>query len=395
MMTRLHHQFSIFCFLLLTLLIAACSGTQDSINEGLKSYTTKVVDSVMFDRLSALRLLDYNANTKEFLIADWQTREVLVVNENGELITIFNPHVEGPNYVGNNDFGWSFYGDDGLICHGDYYFYRFDKKGNRISRVPYPVETQGLWSLDGDPLAIDSYTNQGETEVLVFITEPAGHPYNSQAFQDSTFMMYRMNFETGESYPVMEKQPESVYRTLGKFVDRGWPYVAKVKNDRFAQVYSIDSLLYIFDVVENRLVNAISLPKDFQPQYETIEFGEKGQPDRYRINSSILSTGDYIVVSAMGTIPESIISEISKKVDLLFESPEYKEAVKKYMTTTDLLFDENRYLGQVKSGIGKTEFWQIGSDDGHFWVQRRYDDERDYKTFLKVKIVEDTNPREL
>jgi hypothetical protein len=380
--------FRISNLFLLLLFISSCGTSSVTSETEIKSYITQIVDSVMFDRLSTLRLLDYNDNTKEFLIADQQTREVLVVNENGELVSAFNPHVQGPGYVGDYDFGWSFYGDDGLVCHSTSYFYQFDKKGNKISRVPYPVETQGMWLLDYDPLMVDTYTKNGKTEVLAFITEPAGHPYNSQAFQDSTIMLYRMNFETGESDPVMEKQPESVYRTLGKYVDRGWPYVAKVKNDRFAQVYSIDSLLYIFDVVENRLVNTISLPKDFQPQYETIEFGEKGQPDRYRINSSILSTGDYIVVSAMGTIPESVERDIRRKVTNLFDSQEYKDAAKKYKTFTDLLFDETRYLGQLKSGIGKVGYEQMSSYNGHYWVQRRYDDERDYKTFLKVKIVE-------
>ena len=394
-MKRPLHQFSIFCFFLLTLFFVACSGNQESTNEGLKSYTTQVVDSVMFNRLSRLRLMDYNENTEELLLEDQQTREVLIVDQKGELVLAFNPHVEGPNYVGDFDFGWSFYGDEGLVCHSSYYFYQFDKQGNKVARIPYPVETQAMWLLDYDPIMIDTYTKNGKTEVLAFITEPAGHPYNSQAFQDSITMMYRMNFETGESYPVMEKQPESVYRTLGKFVDRGWSYVTKVKNDRFAQIYSIDSMLYIFDVADNQLVNSIPLPKAFQPEYETIEFGEKGEPDRFRINTSVVSTGDYIIVSAMGKIPESVSKKMRQTVDNYYESQEFKDAVKKYITNNNLLFNENQYLGEVKSGIGKVSYEQISGVNGYFWVQRRYDDERDYKTFLKVKIIEDPNPENL
>ena len=137
------------------------------------------------------------------------------------------------------------------------------------------------------------------------------------------------------------------------------------------------------------LVNAISLPKDFQPEYETIEFGEKGEPDIFRINSYVVSTGDNIMVSVMGKVPESIIREIYKKVDILSESQDYKDAVKKYMTNNHLLFDENRFLGEVKWTAGNVGYQKISSPDGYFWVQRRYDDERDYQTFLKVKIVEE------
>ncbi|KYG84124.1 hypothetical protein AWW67_03155 [Roseivirga seohaensis] len=383
--------FSIFSFLLLVLLTVSCGTSKEVTDDNVKSYITQVVDSVMVDRLSTLQLLDYNVDTKEFLVGDQQTNEVLIVNENGDLVLQFNPHVESPAYVGDYDFGWSFYGNDGLVCHSHYYLYQFDKKGNKLAKIPYPVEARSIWWLDRDPTMVDSYTINGSTEVLAFITEPAGPPYNSQGFQDSTVMLYRMNFETGEATPVMEKQPESVYRTLGKFVDRGFPYVTKMKNDRFAQVYSIDSMLYIFDVANNNLVNAIPLPKAFQPEYETIEFGEKGEPDIFRINSYVVSTGDNIMVSVMGKVPESIIREIYKKVDMLSESQDYKDAVKKYMTNNHLLFDENRFLGEVKWTAGNVGYQKISSPDGYFWVQRRYDDERDYQTFLKVKIVEDSN----
>jgi hypothetical protein len=388
-MKRFSQLFPAFSFLLFILILASCSNTNKTSDSEIKSYTTQVVDSVMFSRLSTLRLLDYNVNTKELLIADQQTKEILIVDGNGDLVLAFNPHVEGPNYVGDRDFGWSFYGDSGLVCYSSYYLYQFDNKGNRLAKIPYPVESRGIWDLDYNPLMIDSYTNGGETEVLVFITEPAGHPYNSQAFQDSTVMMYRMNFETGESFPVMEKQPESVYRTLGKYVDRGWPYVTKMKNDRFAQIYSIDSMLYIFDVVDNNLVNAIPLPVAFRPIYETIEFGEKGEPERLRTNYSIVSTGNYIMVSASGRIPELVSKEIQRKGGKWYESEEYNAAIKKYMTNNNLLFDQTQYLGEVKWVVGSAGYEKISSADGHFWVQRRYEDERDYKTFLKVRIVED------
>mgnify|MGYP003134381118 CR=1 FL=1 len=95
------------------------------------------------------------------------------------------------------------------------------------------------------------------------------------------------------------------------------------------------------------------------------------------------------MVSVMGKVPESIIREIYKKVDILSESQDYKDAVKKYMTNNHLLFDENRFLGEVKWTAGNVGYQKISSPDGYFWVQRRYDDERDYQTFLKVKIVEE------
>jgi len=373
----------------LILLVNSCGSKNNEIKV-IKSYKAVIEDSVMINRLSRVKLLDYNAYENELLLHDRQTREIILIDKKGEIISKFNPHVEGPSYAGDYDFGWSFYENKGLVCHSSYYFYQFDKQGNLIAKHPYPVEVSSLWLLDYDPVMIDSYTKNGEVEVLAFITGPVGPRYNSQAYQDSVNMLYAMNFNTGSSKPVMKKQPNSVYRSLGKFVDRGWPTIAKLKTSKFAQVFSIDTSVYIFDLDKDELVNAIAIPKEFQPIYEPNEFGVRGEADIYRRNASIISTGELMWVQVYGTIPASIEKELKRNGgDNYRETFEYTQAVKKYINTTDLLFDENEFLGELKFDIGLTSYDKVGGTDGSFWLHRNYEDERDYQTFLKVKIVED------
>jgi hypothetical protein len=388
MKVRFKSQFMVM-LATLVLLLNSCSDKNNEIKV-IKSYKAVIEDSVMINRLSTVQLLDYNAYENELLLLDRQTQEIILIDKKGAIISKFNPHIEGPSYVGNHDFGWTFYENEGLVCHAAYYLYQFDKKGNLIAKHPYPVETRGLWSLDYDPVMVDSYTKNGEVEVLAFITDPSGPKPNTQVFQDSVNLLYAMNFNTGSAKVVMKKQPFSVYRNLGKYVDRGWPTTAKLKNSRFAQVFSIDTSVYIFDLAKDELVNAIPIPKEFQPIYEPVDFSANRGGDKSRINASIISTGELIWVQVYGTIPASIEKEIKRNGgDNYRETFEYTQAVKKYINTTDLLFNENEFLGELKFNVGLTSYDKVGGTDGSFWLHRNYKDERDYQTFLKVKIVED------
>jgi hypothetical protein len=54
-----------------------------------------------------------------------------------------------------------------------------------------------------------------------------------------------------------------------------------------------------------------------------------------------------------------------------------------------LLFNQKEFLGKVEWDIDLSEISPKGTQDGFLWVKRTYKDERDYQTFLKVKIVEE------
>lgn len=374
--------------LLILALSNGCSpkGNDSSFATG-TNFITQVVDSVSFDFLSDIELLDYNNATGEFLVKNKQGRSIFVVDGKGELVSEFNPYVQGPSYVGDNDFDWVFYGEEDLLCYSTGYFYQMTKEGERVRRVPYPVETAGLWMLDYNPEMIFTYSVDKRTKVVSFITESAGPRFNTQAFQDSVDMVYRMDFDENLAEAVMQKQKDGVYRSLGDYVDRGWPYMTHIKGSLMAQTYFADSSLYIFDVETNTLVNRISIPKPYQPDFDVIPFGERGQPDRRRITGSVFSTGDFVIVWSFGKVPESVIAKIRRAKSRYWETQEYKEAVAKYSKSDHLVFNKDRYIGELEYGIGPIGFETISSSNGYFWVQRRYEDERDYKTFLKVRIV--------
>ena len=151
-------------------------------------------------------------------------------------------------------------------------------------------------------------------------------------------------------------------------------------------MYSADSSLYIFDAANNELLRKINIPKEYQPKFETVSFGSKETPDRFRLNSRVFSTGDMVLLEVMDKIPESEMDKI-QRIPEWWESKEFKEASKKYTMNHFLLFNEKQFLGELEWKVGKTNYDVIGSENGFLWVQRRYDDEREYRTLLKLKIM--------
>lgn len=383
---KITHTF--FGLIVLSILFTgSCSSSKEETDKiQIGNYQAVVVDSLTFEWLPEVKLLDYNDETEELLLAS--QREILIIDKEGNIVSQFNPHIEGPNYVGDFDFGWIFYGDGQLMCYGSYYFHLFSKVGERIKRVPYPVETNGLYLLDGDPQMLMTYSTEGQDKLVTFITAPMGPHFKTKDFQDSVQMVYLMDVNSELGTPIMHKPENSVYRTLGKYVDRGWPHMTSLGEGIIAQTYSIDSVLYIWNADSNELVNSIPIPAEHRPEYETIDFEQKGEPDRVKTNGYIHSTGDKIILTSVSRIPESVRAELEKQPRYR-ESDAFKEASKKYNKVRSLLFDKDRYLGPLSFKIGKYEYNRIGTKSGFMWFQRRYDDERDYRTFLKVRVEEE------
>lgn len=376
-------------FLLTCCLISmmACSGNEENSQSKIRSFKTEIVDSLVIDRLSVLELLDYQSSTGDLLFADTQSGDYLVMDKDGEVLSSFNPHIEGPNYMGNSSYGWSFYGKDELAAYGHAYFYRFSKAGEILGRYEPPIEAGGGIILDFKPQRIKAFETQRGTEVLAMILDLTNRNRRSQQYQDTIDAVFRMNFETGETTTVMHKEPDNIYRTAGEYLDWGYPTFTLLAGSTFAFTHQSDSYLYIFDAEKNEYLNKIAIPAEFLPKYEGVEFGSKDDPELLKINSHVFSVGNKILLLSLGKIPNAVMKEL-QQLPRWWYSPEFEAATRKYMTTDFLLFDQKQFLGKVEWDINLNEPMPKGTENDFLWLKRAYKDERDYQTFLKVKIVE-------
>ena len=176
--------------------MVACNGNEENSESKIASFKAEIVDSLVIDRLSVLELFDY---------------------EEAEVLSSFNPLVEGPSYMGNS-YGWSFYGKDELAAYGHAYFYRYSKSGEILGRYEPPIEVGGGIILDFKPQRIKAFETERGTEVLAMILDLSNRNRKTQQFQDSIDDVFRMNFETGENTTVMHKQPDNIYRTAGEYM---------------------------------------------------------------------------------------------------------------------------------------------------------------------------------
>ncbi|MFT7055451.1 MAG: hypothetical protein ACJAR3_001079 [Roseivirga sp.] len=374
-------------FLLSSLLaFTSCNqNEEEKVQAEIRSYSAEIVDSLVINRLSVVELLDYQSSAGEFLIFDTQTGEHLIMNEKAEILSSFNPYLQGPSYMGFS-YGWSFYGQDELVAYGQSYYYRYSKSGEILGKYEPPIDKGGGVQLDYSPQRIRAFETERGTEVLtMFISN-----FNSkrQPNEDPNDVIFRMNFETGETIPAMQKAPDNIYRTVGKYIDPGYPTFTLLSGSTFAYTHQSDGFLYIFDAEKNQNINKIAIPEEFLPQFKGVDFDGKDNSEQLRINANVYSVDGKALLLSSGRIPNAIIKEIQQNPNW-FRSPEFKAAQKKYMTPTFLLFDQNKFLGELDWDIDLGEVMPKGTQDGFLWVKRTYKDERDYQTFLKVKIVEE------
>lgn len=373
-------------FFLLTV-ICSCSSSSKRSESLVTGYTTQVVDSISFNRLSEVELLDYNDKTKELLVSDEQTREVFILNEKGEIVSSFQPYIEGPNYVENNNFGWTFFGDDELVAYGRVYFHRLSKDGTRLQRMEYPVQPRGWVMLDYNPQMIESVSPMGnENMLLAMIPGVVRMSQRDQSAQDTTSIMFVMDFKTGSYERVLRRPEESLYRTSGAYYGMGVPIIKRLDKSTLAVTYAADTSLFIYDLSKDQFVRRITVPTTFQPVVIPASFESKDSPNEESVTSRLFSTGEQIVLEHMGQIPEEVYKQIMK-LDQWWESPELEAAVRQYMKRKYSLYSREKFLGEIEWTVEEGFFDAVNTESGFVWVQRTYKDERDYRTFLKVKIV--------
>ena len=373
----------------LVFLMFSCSGTSENSSEvSTQNYITVIKDSLVIDRLSTLKMLDYHDESGKLLMLDEQLGEIFILDENGEKISSFEPYVEGPNYVESQNFGWVFLNANELMAYGRVYFHRLSVEGERLERIEYPIEVRGWALLDYDPLMIEAFeVSEGQTQVLTMIPGALGMSMRDSDVQDTASVMYKMDLASGQVQVVLNKPEKSIYKEAGQYYGAGRPLITKLNDNHLAFTHLADTSVFIYDLKGEQLLSTIGIPKEFQPDVKPVSFNSKDQPKESFVNALIYSTGNQILIERIGQIPDEVYAEIRAMGGMWWQSPEMEAAVKKYMTRKRSLYSENQFLGEVEWNVGGGFQNIISTNSDFLWVQRDYSDERDYRTFLKVKIV--------
>lgn len=90
---------SFFLFLISVFSVSCVNRATDESNET-STFQIKIADSLEIDYLGSLWMLDYDSSSQQYLAYGNLDKEVIVLNQNGEIISNFDFASDGPNALG-------------------------------------------------------------------------------------------------------------------------------------------------------------------------------------------------------------------------------------------------------------------------------------------------------
>ena len=237
---------------------------------------------------------------------------------------------------------------------------------------------------------LSAFETESGHHLLTFIGGLSSLSTKSEEYFDSVSHLYTLDMNTGEYQNVFKLPAFSNYRKEDGFIDSAWPLFSHVEGSTFAVTYASDHYVYLYDAINDELLDTLPIPTEFLPKYNLQEFDVKGPSENEYTNKQILAVGNQLILVTGQNIPNSELRAI-RETPNWWISEEFDALKERYSEMHFLLFDREGYRGEIKWEIGTHIMTSLASDDGYFWAQRTYEDERDYRTFLKVKVVESTN----
>ena len=377
-----------FIYLMLSALflsIAACSDDNLQKSDLSKTYRLSIVDSVKIDQLSTTRLFAVNQEDQKLLI---QSRGgIFIYNFEGEELLNFNPHIDGPNFIGPISIDWEFYGRNKLIVYGLMSNYIFSNTGERLSKIDYPEEMWGAELPKYNQRLLYPFVSDNQLKLLTFFPAILGQDRRTQAYFDSLTHTYVYDFENSTTTPIMYKSADNIYRTEKRYLDNGYPILSKYNDDLFFLSYHHDKFIYIVNASEDEVLKKIEIPAEYQPIHTSAEFDSIEQPDIRRQNARIFAVDDKFILRTSTEIPEFVLKEIRTQRDWE-RSQEYRDARNLYVKSDYLVFDENGFLGKIDVDFSEFTSNFINSESGSLWTNVYFRDERDYHKFVQLKLEE-------
>jgi hypothetical protein len=141
----MRHSFFLFW---ISVFAASCiSRATDESNE-ISTFKIKITDSLEIDYLGSLWMLDYDSSSQQYLAYGNRDKEVIVLNQDGEIISNFDFASDGPNALGWIDALSLENGKIGLIDRKSG-FLKFDIQGNRLRNYKLPYSFYHINSIPG------------------------------------------------------------------------------------------------------------------------------------------------------------------------------------------------------------------------------------------------------
>ena len=387
---------------ILFVLCVACIESSDENVSNIQSnkYTgIEVVDSIMFDYLGEAELWDVSPDGNKLLLRDWQRKEFLIVNTEGDLVNSF---VKDGDVIDNPGFllmAASFHDENTILAGSVKGIFYFDLEGQMLNKITYTdvPEVNIFYSSAG--FHFQNIELNGKNYLLGPSLTPNEFTKMEQDYYKTRKSISMIDLDSGNIKGMINLDSDSRFFD-GKVYEMSHVYTYfKVVDDKLWVVHAGDPRLLVYELekpfkkVMDIPLNLLGLdyPEGVPPQ--------AAEPRSITMDSSIGGikgiqiVGDKVALLYYQGMKQEIKDEIEPlwATDQDKASELWENAAKKIDYRIQIYNKNGEFEGDFLFPKAFRSYVFIGTEDGALWLSKaaNEEEEEDFVTFYKAKLVKD------
>ncbi|MFC2185977.1 hypothetical protein ACFCT7_01585 [Fulvivirgaceae bacterium LMO-SS25] len=393
-------QFILISFL--SVFVLACGETAKESETTIESsnYTgIEIVDSIMYDYLGEAELWDVSPDGNKLLLRDWQRKEFLIINTEGELINSF---IKDGDVMDNPGFllmAASFHDNETILAGSVKGIFFFSLPGELIRKVNFTdiPEVNIFYTSAG--FHFQNVELNGNNYLLGPAITPNEFTKMEQDYYKTRKSISMIDLDSGKIEGIINLEPDSRFFD-GKVYEMSHVYTYfKMVDDKLWVVHAGDPRLLVyemkepFDKVMDIPLNLIGLnyPEGVPPQ--------AAEPRSISMDSSIGGVkGIQIVGDKVALLYyQGMKQEVKDEIEPLWSTDQEKAselwqiAAEKVEYRVQVFDKEGNFEGDFVLPKTFRPYVFIGTEDGSLWLSKaaNEEEEEDFVTFYKAKLVKD------
>ncbi|MFN3997790.1 hypothetical protein [Algoriphagus sp.] len=337
-------------FAITSLIIVSC-GSENKEGKTVSDYVPElvIVDSLVIDRLVVPSLLDYTKDRQLFLFFDFKSKELILTKNTGEILTVANRAVEGPNSYKPSYFSTVRFVDNNRILVETYTgSFIYDREFNLIDSKPSKVQILSTIMGDTPGFVLD----EKRQFKFGFLEADIDQIQKNDEMKMDEYDFLKVSDHDGEVL-FSSQIPRSVNYIQTPGVYFSYDPNSLIKGNKLFLQFLFTPIIYSYSFPELELLDSIFLDpgkefKEVKPSPKGENFGrffEELKGSRYE---KFVFSNDYLLTWYVKGAPDEEVDALDRRV---VGDEKYNLLVKKYKTPVYQIFK-----GKEKLWEGE---WQI------------------------------------
>ncbi|WP_143960965.1 hypothetical protein [Litoribacter populi] len=370
--------------------LMACSGpTEESTTD--RELGLTIQDSVQIEHMGQLVLMDIDPENERMLLFDFQTRDFIVTDWEGEKINTFNKTGDGPDSFGNfptTPGKFNSKGNFNILTYNG--IFEYDIEGSLVSKNTYeqPVSYMGRSTAEWE------FYQVGEDSILsVGLQAWSEHPRNTPEYYENFKLLNWLDVNSMSNTHFMNLEENSIFKN-GK--GHELPDMIPAMHYEDGKIYMVvgkDARLHVYEAYPPyTLLKSADLELEGFKQDPGVSFNDL-HPDMIRINIeagkiiSLKKYGDYLILSYLPSFNEVDSERLKSESDEQKRNKQLDELGAKYPARLHIMNADLEPLKnmEVPTKLNNRQFI-VRNDQLWFMGEPNAEKEEDFFRVYKVDI---------